>query len=44
MRLEEMLGDLPRVASVGSKNNSIGYKETWVGYKLHLDLADAQIP
>jgi hypothetical protein len=30
--------------NVGSKNNSKGYKETWVGYKLHLDVADGQIP
>jgi hypothetical protein len=29
---------------VGSKKNSKGYKETWVGYKLHLDVADGQIP
>jgi hypothetical protein len=30
--------------NVGSKKNSKGYKETWVGYKLHLDVADGQIP
>ena len=44
MTLEQMLDDLPRAANVGSKNNSKGYKETWVGYKLHLDVADGQIP
>ena len=44
MTLEQMLNDLPRAANVGSKNNSKGYKETWVGYKLHLDVADGQIP
>jgi hypothetical protein len=30
--------------NVGSEKNSKGYKETWVGYKLHLDVADGQIP
>lgn len=44
MTLEQMLDDLPRACNVGSKNNSKGYKETWVGYKLHLDVADGQIP
>jgi hypothetical protein len=44
MTLEQMLDDLPRAANVGSKNNSKGYRETWVGYKLHLDVADGQIP
>jgi hypothetical protein len=44
MTLEQMLDDLPRSCNVGSKNNSKGYKETWVGYKLHLDVADGQIP
>ena len=44
MTLEEMLTDLPRACNVGSKKNSKGYLETWVGYKLHLDVADGQIP
>ena len=44
MTLEQNLDDLPRSCNVGSKNNSKGYKETWVGYKLHLDVADGQIP
>jgi hypothetical protein len=44
MTVEQMLDDLPRSCNVGSKNNSKGYKETWVGYKLHLDVADGQIP
>jgi len=44
MTVEQMLDDLPRACNVGSKNNSKGYKETWVGYKLHLDVADGQIP
>ena len=44
MTLEQMLDDLPRACNVGSKKNSKGYQETWVGYKLHLDVADGQIP
>ena len=44
MNLEELLADLPRDCNVGSKKNSKGYSETWVGYKLHLDVADGQIP
>ncbi len=39
-----MLDDLPRACNVGTKKNSKGYKETWVGYKLHIDAADGQIP
>ena len=30
--------------NVGTKKNSKGYKESWIGYKLHLDVADGQIP
>ena len=44
MTLEQMLDDLPRASNVGGKKNSQGHKETWVGYKLHLDVADGQIP
>lgn len=44
MNLEEMLDDLPKDCNVGSKKNSKGYKETWVGYKLHIDTADGQVP
>ena len=44
MTLKEMLADLPRACNVGSKKNSKGYLQTWVGYKLHLDVADGQIP
>jgi hypothetical protein len=44
MTLAEMLDDLPRDCNVGTKKNSKGYKESWIGYKLHLDVADGQIP
>ena len=37
MTLEPMLDDLPRASNAGSKKNS-------QGYKLHLDVADGQIP
>ena len=42
--LEEMLADLPTVCDRGTKKNSKGYKESWNGYKLHIDIADGQIP
>ena len=44
MTLVEMPADLPRVCDRGTKVNSSGYKESWNGYKLHLDIADGQIP
>lgn len=44
MTLEEMLEDLPTQCNVGTKKNSKGYKESWTGYKLHIDTADGAIP
>ena len=44
MSLEEMLADLPKACDVGAKRNSKGYKESWNGFKLHIDSADGQIP
>lgn len=44
MPLEEMLADLPAGCDRGCKKNSKGYIETWMGYKLHVDWADGQIP
>jgi hypothetical protein len=44
MTLEEMLGELPRACNVGRKPNSKGIQHSWTGYKLHLDVADGQIP
>ena len=44
MTLPAMLDDLPTDCDVGTKKDSKGYKDTWVGYKLHLDVADGQIP
>jgi hypothetical protein len=44
MTVEQMLEDLPRVCDVGCKTNSKGSKYFWVGYKMHVDVADGQIP
>lgn len=42
--LAENLADLPRVCDVGAKRNSQGFKQTWRGYKFHVDSADGDIP
>lgn len=42
--VQEMLKELPRVCDVGCKTNSKRNKEYWVGYKLHVDVADGYIP
>jgi len=42
--ITQMLADLPTACDVGAKRNSKGYKETWIGYKLHIDVACGQIP
>jgi Transposase domain (DUF772)/Transposase DDE domain len=42
--VDQMIAELPTACDVGSKKNSKGYKETWIGYKLHLDVASGQIP
>jgi hypothetical protein len=44
MTLAEMLADLPRRCDVGAKCNAKGYLTTWIGYKLHIDTADGDIP
>ena len=44
MTSEQMLADLPTCCDVGTKTNSKGRKSSWIGYKLHLDVADGQIP
>jgi hypothetical protein len=42
--LEDNLNELPDQCDVGTKQNSKGYKTSWVGYKLHLDCIDGDIP
>jgi len=44
MCLAEMLADLPRQCSLGVKTAHDGNQKYWRGYKLHLDVADGQIP
>lgn len=44
MNVKEMLDDLPKECDIGCKKNSKGHTETWVGYKLHIDTIDGQLP
>lgn len=44
MTWQEMLAELPTACDKGCKPNAQGRKELWVGYKLHLDVADGEIP
>jgi transposase len=43
-KLEDMVAELPRICDKGTKNDSKGLPHYWVGYKLHMDVADGQIP
>jgi hypothetical protein len=42
--LEAMLAELPQQCDMGAKKNSQGHEQYWRGYKLHLDVADGQVP
>ena len=42
--LLQLLKELPRDCDRGSKSNAQGYKNSWNGYKLHIDTADCGIP
>ena len=44
MTLAEMLADLPTACSTGIKRNAKGHNVSWIGYKLHIDTADGDIP
>jgi hypothetical protein len=44
MKLTDMLSDLPRHCGLGVKKAHDGNQKYWRGYKLHLDVADGQIP
>lgn len=44
MKLGDMLKELPRECAMGTKKNSKGHEIYWRGFKLHLDVADGQIP
>lgn len=41
---QEALQELAVHCDVGTKKNSKGYKETWIGYKLHADVNDWGLP
>ena len=40
----EALSELPTVCDVGTKVDAKGHKTSWVGYKLHIDSGDGDIP
>ena len=42
--LAQQVAALPRECSIGTKKSSKGHQQYWRGYKLHLDVADGQIP
>lgn len=41
---EDAIKELPTVCDRGTKKNAKGYKESWNGYKLHLDTNDNGLP
>ena len=41
---EQALAELPRLCNKGKKRNAQGNFNTWVGYKLHLDVACCGVP
>jgi hypothetical protein len=44
MSLPQMLADLPTACTIGTKRNAKGHTTSWIGYKLHIDTADGDIP
>jgi len=42
--LEENLLELSRNCDIGAKKNSKGHMSWWVGYKLHIDTVDGDMP
>ena len=44
MSLTQMLVELPKPCDVGCKRNAKGHQESWIGYKLHVDTADGDVP
>ena len=44
MSLQKMLAGLSTACAIGVKKSSQGHTQYWRGYKLHLDVADGQIP
>jgi hypothetical protein len=44
LTLRAMLAGLPTRCDVGTKRNAKGFRHSWAGYKLHIDVADGDIP
>ena len=44
MTRAQMVAELPKACDVGVKKNAKGVRQTWVGYKLHIDAADGGVP
>jgi hypothetical protein len=42
--LAQMIAELPKRCDTGTKQDSQGFKQSWIGYKLHIDTADGDIP
>lgn len=42
--MEQIMADLPQLCDKGCKNDSKGLPSYWIGYKLHLDVGDGQVP
>lgn len=43
-KLSDMLAELPQQCDIGAKSSKEGKAQYWCGYKLHLDVADGQVP
>ena len=43
-KLGDMLAELPQQCDIGAKISKDGNMQYWRGYKLHLDVADGQVP
>lgn len=41
---QDAIKELPTVCDVGCKKNAHGYKESWSGFKLHIDTNDCGLP
>ena len=44
MSYDELMNSFSTGCDVGCKKNSKGNTEVWIGYKLHLDVVDGDIP
>lgn len=42
--VQQMLAEISRHCDRGAKCNAQGYKNSWNGYKLHIDTADCSVP